>query len=127
MNKIIGMLLGCCLSWAASCAMAQPATQSGLLLKHPAEQSLFLNAAMSLLVAVLFLGLACFVLLWLRRRIMPNVDSHNEYVPVVKTTRRITPKTTLVTVIWQGKAYLLAESQGAISVLDSVPKEATAP
>lgn len=112
---------------AASAVLSSPQT-TRLPLKPAAEESVFFSAAISIFVAAALLALAFYGLVWLRKRLLPGQSGAvSEFSPIVKNTRRLSQKTTLVTVVWQGKMYLLAESQGALSVLDSVLIEDTVP
>ena len=80
-----------------------------------------------MLLAASLLALVFYGLLWWRKRFTSTQLVPNESAPIVKSMRRITQKSTLLTIVWQGKVYLLAENQGALSVLDSMPIEVKAP
>jgi hypothetical protein len=104
-------------------AAAELPEKSGLTLKPAADQSMVFHAAISLLIAVVLLIIVCCCLLWWKKRIKPAHGGNDQYLPAVKASRRITQKTTLITVVWQNKIYLLAESHGNISVIDSTGVE----
>ena len=102
--------------------------QTGLGLK-PADdgQLLFggLKAVAFGLLCLLVVGIA--LRTW-RRRMMPAlVAPAGDAVPLLQSSRRITQKTVLLVVRWQGRVYLLAESNGGICEIDSAAVEETTP
>jgi len=101
-------LSGCCCAFEARAALP---------LKEAADAQLWSLGLRSLLVGALLCALAGAVLWWLRRlRALPAPQGDG---PRLARSRRISQKTVLLEVEWEGRRYLLAESQNGAQLLDS--------
>jgi len=106
-------------------AQATPQPSVGLGLK-PASDSQFLLSGLKAAGFGLFAVLVVGAGLWAwRRRLLPALaQGAGDSVPQVQSSRRISQKTVLQVVRWRGRCYLLAESNGAITVVDTISDEA---
>lgn len=73
----------------------------------------------SLILAVLLLAAAAAGLYAWKRRRLPETSATGNVAANLEWARRVSPKTTLLVVCWQGRRYLLAESTGSFQLIDS--------
>jgi hypothetical protein len=108
---------------AALCAPAWPdniAPLPGLVLKENAGPGLWAAGLKAMLVGAAALACTGAILWWLRRRRDPAPPgSRQQSGPVPKGSRRISQKTVLLVVQWEGRRYLLAENGNNTKLLDS--------
>lgn len=106
----------CTTAWSAN--TNQPSA-TGLTLK-PASQTLWVDGLKSIAIGSLALAVAAGSLFWLRRRFTEdNKMNQSMSTPILKSSRRVSQKTLLLVVQWEGKVYLLAEQGSTTQVLDS--------
>jgi hypothetical protein len=101
-----------------SAAYAQSGTP--LRLKPERSADTWQLGLKAILISVLFLGIVAALLYGWRvwRRGQVTVAGTGATVQL-ESARRVSPRTLLLTVQWQGKQYLLAENAGQTCVIDS--------
>lgn len=107
-------------------AQATPEQSAGLGLKPAADGQVLLSSLKAAgigLFAVLAVGAGLWA--WRARLRLPLPQGADDNVPQVQSCKRISQKTVLQVVHWRGRCYLLAESNGAITVIDTASNEAT--
>lgn len=101
--------------------------QTALQLKPDASTSIGALAAKALIVALICLGaVAAGLYLWRNRwqgRVRSSTAATLVDMPRIEWARRISPRSTLVLVQWDGRRYLLAESANAVHVIDQRANE----
>jgi hypothetical protein len=91
-----------------------------LQLKPDAGPNLVALTAKALLVATICLGAVVAGLYVWRQRLQVRTGlGPVSATPSVEWARRISPRTTLLLIHWDGRRYLLAESGGATQLIDS--------
>lgn len=121
------LILRALMATAAGWFWLNAEAQTALQLKPDAPTSVGALAAKALIVALICLGaVAAGLYLW-RNRWQGSVRSSAATTPAdlprVEWARRISPRSTLVLVQWEGRRYLLAESVNAVQVIDQRASE----
>ena len=120
-QRLLVLLLTACFclpSWSLPNSAPLP---SSLQLK-PTDQGVWIDGLKALAIGSMALVAATASLLWLRRNYAGNIQTNSSMqLPVLKSSRRVSQKTLLLVVHWEGKHYLLSESNGVILVVDSRP------
>lgn len=120
----IATSLAVCVAVSSPHAMAATQAAAALPLKT-GDQGLWLAGLKSIAIATLALLATAGALFYLRGRTGGTPwqalrgGERKAQTPVVLEARRISPKTSLLVVQWQGRTYLLAESAGSTQLLDS--------
>jgi hypothetical protein len=115
--RLWGRATGLQMMWLSVCG-AQVGTPLRLKQQNTAE--MWQLGFKALLLSVVFLGLVGGCLygwrVWKRGQ---GITLRNAPDVQLESARRISQKTVLLTVRWQGRRYLLAENAGATRVIDS--------
>ncbi len=126
-HVVRGCTLLALLAWGG-CALAADAAAlpQSLGLKPPTDSSFLLGGLKALLIGALLLALVGVVLWWWRRKLSSTFAPSSAGIapPLLQSSRRISQKTLLMVVQWQGHSYLLAETGTAVQLID---KAATVP
>lgn len=91
-----------------------------LPLRHDTSVELWRTGLKALFSTVLALAAVAGVLYaWRRRFLDKHIAPATSEATTVEWARRVSPKTTLLVVRWQGRRYLLAENAGSTRLIDS--------
>jgi hypothetical protein len=104
---------------------ANNAAADALQLKPPATGNFLLGGLKALTVGAVLLAAVGGGLWYWRRKVAPvfGATSADAGTPQLQSSKRISQKTVLLVVQWQGHSYLLAETNGAVQLLDKTPVE----
>lgn len=115
--RVRGVVLPLLLS--VGCSVAASAPAAALNLKAN-EQGPWMEGVKAITIGAIALGAAAAGLVAVRRRYAGNFSGHPQTMaPWLKSSRRISQKTVLLVVQWEGRVYLLAENAQATQLLDS--------
>lgn len=111
------------LTAAALLCIAPPGFGQALALKPPQSQAPWSAGLKAMAVGAVALGLTFAGL----RRWRVRTGRAEVAGPVLASSRRVSQKTVLLVVQWQGKSYLLSETGQSLQLLDSAAIEGTKP